>query len=273
MQLTSKTARRSSGRRASSPPAERTVGGEALRVVELTKWYGSVQALDRVGLAVAYGEVVALVGDNGAGKSTLINCIGGVLRPDEGTIHVDGHAIEMGSVRDANELGICTVHQDSTLADNLSAVENLFLGRELTRGFGPFRRVDAAGMRKRTQETIAGLGISTIADVGTRVGQLSGGQRQSVAVGRTMLDDFGIVLLDEPTTGLSVGACARVMDAVRALRARGAAVVIVSQNIDEVFDVADRIVVLHLGRLAAEFHRSDVTPEDVLAAVMGMTLR
>jgi ABC-type sugar transport system ATPase subunit len=273
VQLSAGTARRPSGRRASFSPAARPAGGEALRVTELTKWYGSVHALDGVGLTVKYGEVVALVGDNGAGKSSLINCIGGVVQPDEGEIHIDGRSATLKSAREASDLGICTVHQDSSLADNLSAVENLFLGRELTRGFGPFRRVDSAEMRRRTEETIAGLGISTIADVSTQVGQLSGGQRQSVAVGRTMLDEFGIVLLDEPTTGLSVGACARVMGTVRALRARGAAVLIVSQNIDEVFDVADRIVVLHLGRLTAQFRRADVTPEDVVAAVMGMTLR
>jgi ABC-type sugar transport system ATPase subunit len=247
-----------------------TAHGTAFSVSGLTKWYASVLALEGVSIHVDFGEVVALVGDNGAGKSSLINILAGVEQPDEGEIRVSGKPVEIGSARDAAALGICTVHQDFSLADNLSAVDNMFLGREMSVGRGPFRRADFAGMRRRTEEIIGSLGISTIADVGSSVGQLSGGQRQSVAVGRTMLTEFKIVLLDEPTTGLSVSACERVMAAVRRLRERGVGVLIVSQNIDEVFDIADRIVVLHLGRVSATFNKTETTPEEVVGAVMGV---
>ena len=247
-----------------------TPRGEALRVTDLTKWYASVLALDEASISVDFGETVALVGDNGAGKSSLINIVAGVEEPDGGEIRIAGEPVEIGSAREAAALGICTVHQDFSLADNLSAVDNMFLGREMSIGRGPFKHADFSGMRRRTEEIIGGLGISTIADVGSQVGQLSGGQRQSVAVGRTMLEEFRIVLLDEPTTGLSVSACDRVMATVRQLCERGAAVLIVSQNIDEVFDVADRIVVLHLGRVSATFDKAETTPEEVVGAVMGV---
>lgn len=252
------------------PPPSVLGGGVGLRIVGASKWYGGVHALDRVSLEVGPGEVLALVGDNGAGKSTLINLAAGVIQPDEGQIFVDGKQVALRSTQDANALGICTVHQDQTLADNLDVVENMFLGKELVRGIGPFRRVDFAAMRSRAEAVLQDLGISTISDIGAPVGNLSGGQRQSVAVGRTMLDQFPIVLLDEPTTGLGVAECQRVMALVRRLRAHGTATVIVSQNIDEVFEVADRIAVLHLGSLTAEFNRAETTPEEVVGAVMGM---
>ena len=255
---------------ASPPPPSALGGGAALRIVGVSKWYGGVHALDRVSLEVHPGEVLALVGDNGAGKSTLINLAAGVIQPDEGEFYVDGKQVVLRSTQDANGYGICTVHQDQTLADNLDVVENMFLGKELVRGVGPFRRVDFAAMRSAAVAVLDDLGISTIADIGAPVGNLSGGQRQSVAVGRTLLNRFPIVLLDEPTTGLGVAECQRVMALVQRLRAQRTATVIVSQNIDEVFEVADRIVVLHLGTLAAEFNRVDTTPEAVVGAVMGM---
>jgi ABC-type sugar transport system ATPase subunit len=260
-----------SGRRPGSPPPSTMLGGgEALRVAGVTKWYGGVQALDGVSLTVAHGEVVALVGDNGAGKSTLVNIVAGVIEADEGELYVEGQRASIGSANDAASYGISTVHQDQTLADNLSVVENLFLGRELLRGFGPFERVDFSSMRKRTNEVLSDLGISTISNSNAPVGQLSGGQRQSVAVGRVMLETYPVVMLDEPTAGLGVAECARVMDLVRRVRAQGTATLIVSQNIDEVFEVADRIVVLHLGRVGAVFNKTETTPEEVVGAVMGM---
>jgi ABC-type sugar transport system ATPase subunit len=269
--LIGRTARRPFGRRAAPPLAGATpAGGEALRVADVTKWYGSVHALDRVALTVNHGEIVALVGDNGAGKSTLVNIIAGVVQPDEGEFYVEGNRVSIASTDDCCRYGIRTVHQDQTLADNLDVVENLFLGQEMCKGVGPLQRMDYRSMKDRTREVLAELGISTIADINAPVGQMSGGQRQSVAVGRVLLETYPIVLLDEPTTGLGVAECQQVMGLVRHLKARGSATVIVSQNIDEVFEVADRIVVLHLGKVSAAFNRAETTPEEVVGAVMGM---
>ena len=258
-------------RRAAPPPLSATLGGAGqLRAEGITKWYGSVQALDGVSISAEPGEVVALVGDNGAGKSTLINIIAGAIAADAGTVFINDEPVTIASTEQAEGLGICCVHQEKTLADNLDVVENLFLGRELTRGFGPLRWVDFASMRYVSRSMLVQLGISTIADIRTAVGHLSGGQRQSVVVGRTLLREYPIVLLDEPTTGLGVAECRRVVDLVKRLRERGAATVIVSQNIDEVFEVADRIVVLHLGKVAGMFRKSATTPEAIVGAVMGI---
>jgi D-xylose transport system ATP-binding protein len=263
--------RRLLGRRpAPPPPSAQLGGGEALRVVDVTKWYGSIHALDSVTLSVLHGEVVALVGDNGAGKSTLINIIAGVARADQAEFYIEGSERSIGSTDDAAAYGIRTVHQDQSLADNLDVVENLFLGREKCRGLGPLERLDYRSMKERTRSVLAELGISTIADINAPVGLMSGGQRQSVAVGRVLLETYPIVLLDEPTTGLGVAECQKVMGLIRRLRAQGTATVIVSQNIDEVFEVADRIVVLHLGSVCASFNRAETTPEEVMGAVMGI---
>lgn len=268
--LSEDTGRRFLKRRPVSLSLEAGPSGEALRVSGVTKWFGGVQALSAVSMSVDHREVVALVGDNGAGKSTLVNVIAGVTPPDEGEIHVRGRRVAIRSTDDAASFGIRTVHQDQTLADNLDVVENLFLGRELCRGVGPLRRLDFSSMQKRTRAALSGLGITTISDIGGPVAQLSGGQRKTVAVARATLESYPIVLLDEPTAGLGVVECQRVMEMVLRLRGQGAAIVIVSQNIDEIFEVADRIVVLYLGRVAAVFRRSDTTPEAVVGAVMGM---
>lgn len=262
--------RRFSKRRPGPLPAEGLAGREALRLVGLTKWYGSVQALDRVSLSVAHGEVVALVGDNGAGKSTLVNIVAGAIRPDEGKLYVEGKPVDISSPDSARSFGIRTVYQEHKLADNLDVVENLFLGEERFRGARPFRWVDFKSMRRPTEKALAELGITTIADVSSLVGNLSGGQRQAVAVARATLGEHHIVLLDEPTTGLGVAACAQVIDMITRLRARGCAVLTVSQNIEEIFEIADRIAVLHLGKLAAVFDRQGTTPEAVVGAIMGM---
>jgi D-xylose transport system ATP-binding protein len=265
------TGRRLFGRRPGPPPPSAQLGGgEALRVVDVTKWYGSVQALDSATLSVQYGEVVALVGDNGAGKSTLINIIAGVVAADRAEFYVDGKRGSIGSTDDAAAYGIRTVHQDQTLADNLDVVENLFLGREKCRGIGPLERLDYRSMKDRTRSVLSELGISTIADINAPVGLMSGGQRQSIAVGRVLLETYPIVILDEPTTGLGVAECQRVMGLIRRLKAQRTATVIVSQNIDEVFEVADRIVVLHLGGVCAVFNKAETTPEEVMGAVMGI---
>jgi D-xylose transport system ATP-binding protein len=243
--------------------------GEALRVVSVSKAFGRVQALDRVTLSVDHGEVVALVGDNGAGKSTLVKIISGVIPSDEGEFYVQGERVVIPSPNDAINRGIHTIHQDLGLADNLDTVENLFLGRELFRGAGPLRRVDFASMRQRTIALLSDLGIGTIPDVGCPVAQLSGGQRQTVAVARATLNHCNIVLLDEPTASLGLRETRNVMELVLRLRQQRVGIVIISHNIRQVFELADRIAVLHLGRIAAVFRRADTTPEVVVKAIMG----
>ena len=242
---------------------------EALRVVDVCRSFGLVRALDHVSLNVNHGEVVALVGDNGAGKSTLVKIISGVIAADEGELYVHGEAVRIHSPNDAADRGIRTIHQDLALADNLDVVENLFLGRELCRGVGPLRWVDFAAMRQRTTAVLSELGIGTIPDIGAPVAQLSGGQRQTVAVARATLSNCSILLLDEPTASLGLKEARNVMELVLRLRGQGTGVVIISHNMRQVFEIADRIVVLHLGRVGAAFRTSDTTPEAVVRAIMG----
>jgi len=267
--------RKLQGRRSAAsatPVAERrpAPAGEALRIDGVSKAYGMVQALAGVTMDVAHGEVVALVGDNGSGKSTLVKIVSGVVPADEGAVVVHGERVTPRTPDEAAALGIATVHQDRSLADNLDVVENLFLGRELVRSLGPFRWIDPAAMRRSTRQALADLGLGTIKDIGTPVGFLSGGQRQTVVVARATSDGAAILLLDEPTTGLGVDESRRVMERITRLRDDGVAIVVVSQNIDEVFEVADRIVVLHLGQVAATYRKSETTPERVVSAIMGM---
>ena len=249
-------------------PASATAG-EALRVVNVTKAFGNVQALDGVGMSVAHGEVVALVGDNGAGKSTLVKIISGVISPDEGEIYVDGERSAIRSPHEASDHGIQAIHQDLALADNLNVVENLFLGRELSRALGPVRWVDFAAMKRRTSEALADLGVGMISDLGVPVSELSGGQRQTVAVARATLTNCAVLLLDEPTASLGLREARNVMELVARLRTQGTGIVIITHNIRQVFEAADRIVVLHLGKVGAVFQKSETTPAAVVKAIMG----
>jgi ABC-type sugar transport system ATPase subunit len=247
-----------------APPAS-----QALEVRSVCKAFGQVQALDEVSLTVNHGEVVALVGDNGAGKSTLVKIISGVLSPDQGELYIHGKKVAIHSPQDAVDQGIRTIFQDLALADNLDVSENLFLGREPTRGAGLWRRVDFGAMRSRTTEVLTELGIGTIPDVGAKVAQLSGGQRQTVAVARATLDNCAILLLDEPTASLGLREAHNVMQLVHRLRSQGTAIVVISHNMRQVFEVADRIVVLHVGRIGAAFNKTETTPERVVRAIMG----
>jgi D-xylose transport system ATP-binding protein len=244
-------------------------GAEALRVVGVKKAFGSVRALVGVDMSVNHGEVVALVGDNGAGKSTLVKIISGVIPRDEGELYVHGVRASVHSPNDAARLGIRTIHQDLGLADNLDTVENLFLGRQLYRGAGPFRRVDFGAMRQRTRSVLSELGIGTISDIDLPVSQLSGGQRQTVAVARATLDNCNVLLLDEPTASLGLREARHVMELVLRLRHQGGGIVIISHNIRQVFELADRIIVLRLGTVGAVFRQSETTPERVVKAIMG----
>jgi ABC-type sugar transport system ATPase subunit len=239
-----------------------------LRGIE--KRFGGVTALRGADLTVARGEVVALVGDNGAGKSTLIKTIAGALRPDAGSIEVEGRRVSLGTPHAASALGIATVYQDLALCENLDVVANLFLGGELgSRPFvGILRRLREPEMERRARETLAELGAS-VPDLRAPVAGLSGGQRQAIAVGRALLWGSKIVILDEPTAALGVRQTEQVLDLIRRLAARGQAVLFVSHGLPDVFAVSDRITVLRLGTNAGDFVTSETTAGEIVAAMTG----
>jgi D-xylose transport system ATP-binding protein len=244
-----------------------------LRLENATKRFGNVEALDGVDFEVRAGEVVALVGDNGAGKSTLVKVVSGIQPADEGEAFYDGERVQLGSPQDAADLGITTVYQDLALCDNLDVTANLFLGREEIVGgpAGPVRVLDGATMERRARELLDSLRVKTLKSVRTDVGSLSGGQRQSVAIARSLLGEPRIVMLDEPTAALGVEQTREVLALIRRLRERGLGVVVISHNLADVFEVADRIVVLRLGRLAATFDAGETSQEQVVAAITGAT--
>lgn len=241
-----------------------------LDMAGIAKRFGAVQALADVHFEVYPGEVVALVGDNGAGKSTLVKIIAGVYRADAGTVRFDGRPVEVHGPQDAARLGIATVYQDLALCDNLDVVANLFLGREdLAAGVGqPTRWLDEAHMEQQSVSLITSL-AAKIPSVRTPVAALSGGQRQTVAIARALLGAPKLVLLDEPTAALGVSQTEQVLELVHRLRDRGLGVVVISHNLANVFAVADRIIVLRLGRRTATFTTAESTSEDVVAAITG----
>jgi D-xylose transport system ATP-binding protein len=255
-----------SGVRAASPG-----NGPILEARGISKRFGAVEALTRVDFEVYSGEVVALVGDNGAGKSTLIKCIAGTHAPDEGRILFQGREVHMHSPSEATRLGIETVYQDLALCDNLDVVQNMFLGREqVSRVFPPIvETLSEIEMEKRSLEVLQTLSVTTISNVRERVAALSGGQRQSVAISRAAMWDSKLVILDEPTAALGVAQTEQVLALVRRLREHGLGVVVISHNLHEIFSVADRIIVLRLGRRVATFNHGASTPEDVVAAITG----
>jgi D-xylose transport system ATP-binding protein len=235
-----------------------------LQLKGIEKRFGAVQALNGVDFEVYSREVVALVGDNGAGKSTLIKVISGILIPDAGEISFDGKPVTFRGPRDAAALGIATVYQDLALADNLDVVNNLYLGREET--LGPFLNEEA--MEGRALKVLQDLAVK-IPHIRTAVASLSGGQRQSVAVARSVMWHARVVLLDEPTAALGVAQTRQVMDLILRLKEQGIGVVVISHNLAEVFEVADRITVLRLGRRVSDFKVKEATREQVVAAITG----
>ncbi len=248
-----------------------TAAGEPLlRVVGLTKSFGAVQVLRGVNFEAAAGEVTALLGDNGAGKSTLIKCVAGTHIPDGGRILLNDVPQQFRTPSDATRAGIETVYQDLALADNLDVVANLFLGREYTRTVIPglIRTIDEEAMELRAREALSTLRIN-IPSVRSLVAQLSGGQRQSIAVAKAVLWSPRVVILDEPTAALGVAQTRQVLDLILRLRERGLAVIVITHNMHDVFDVADRASVMRLGRRVARFTIKEVTPEDVVAAITG----
>ncbi len=228
------------------------------------KHFGAVRALTDVDFWVNEGEVVALVGDNGAGKSTLVKVLSGVHPPDAGTIEFDGETVEISSPADAQELGIATVFQDLALCDNLDVVANLWLGRELVEG----TRLDEVEMEQRAWALLRELSAK-ISSVRIPVASLSGGQRQTVAIARSLIGDPRVVILDEPTAALGVAQTAEVLNLIERLRERGHGVVLISHNMADVMAVADRVVVLRLGRNNGVYNIADVTTQTLIAAITG----
>jgi len=235
-----------------------------LELRSVSKRFGAVQALIDVDFGVCPGEVVALVGDNGAGKSTLVKVLAGIHGPDEGEIRWQGSPVRIDSPKRAAELGIATVYQDLALADNLDVVANLFIGREAVGHL----LLDEVTMEQRTGDLLGTLSVS-IPDLREEVGALSGGQRQSVAIARTLLGEPRVVLLDEPTAALGVPQTKQVLELIGSLRDRGLGVVVISHNLADVFQIADRIFVLRLGRPAADLRKDKTNEQAVVAAITG----
>jgi D-xylose transport system ATP-binding protein len=228
------------------------------------KSFGPVHVLQSVNFTAYSGEVTALVGDNGAGKSTMVKCIGGTYRVDAGELLFDGTPHVVNGPRDAAQLGVEIVYQDLALADNLDVVENMFLGREKTTRF---RTLDENEMEKLARQALTSLSVRTVRSVRQRVASLSGGQRQTVAIAKSVLWQSKIVILDEPTAALGVAQTEQVLDLVRRLAEQGVAVILVSHNMNDVMKVADSIGVLFLGRMAAQVRRADVTQTQVVELI------
>ncbi|KAA6213337.1 sugar ABC transporter ATP-binding protein [Streptomyces albofaciens JCM 4342] len=232
----------------------------------ISKRFGAVQALTDVELEIHPGEVVALVGDNGAGKSTLVKAIAGVGPADDGVIEWEGRPVTVDRPHTAQELGIATVYQDLALCDNLDVVGNLFLGREIVRA----GVLDEVEMERRSRELLATLAIR-IPSVRIPIASLSGGQRQTVAIARSLLGEPKVVILDEPTAALGVEQTAQVLDLVERLRERGLGVILISHNMADVKAVADRVAVLRLGRNNGTFEVRGTTQEEIISAITGAT--
>jgi D-xylose transport system ATP-binding protein len=234
-----------------------------LELRAITKTFGSVQALTDVDFEVRSGEVMALVGDNGAGKSTLIKCVAGTHGADSGEIVFEGKPVHIHGPKDAGRLGIEVVYQDLALCDNLDVVQNMYLGREVNR----LQILNEAAMEHSTSQTLKSLAVTTIKSVRQPVATLSGGQRQSVAVAKAVQWNSKLVILDEPTAALGVAQTEQVLALVRRLGEQGLGVVIISHNLHDVFETADRITVLRLGRNVGVFERRRTTQQAVVEAI------
>jgi len=234
----------------------------------ITKKFGEVVALEDVDFRLRRNEVMALAGDNGAGKSTLIKCLAGAHQPTSGTIHIDGERVDIGSPRQAKDLGIETTFQDLAVAGNLTVTKNIFLGRENVTGPNTmFGILDRGSMRKRAEELLADLEIGV--DVDTKVSNLSGGERQLVSISRTLLSDPKIVIMDEPTSALSVEGAERVLQLIERMQNQGISIILISHNLDYVQRAADRITVLHQGHSAGVIDKADVERADIVSRMVG----
>jgi D-xylose transport system ATP-binding protein len=245
-------------------PTATTEAAPTLETRGVSKSFGQVDALIEVDFEVRSGEVMALVGDNGAGKSTLIKCIAGTYSLDSGEVYFDGQRVSINGPKDAGRLGIEVVYQDLALCDNLDVVQNMYLGRETHDFLG---RLKEAPMEAKTAETLKSLRVTTISSIRQPVASLSGGQRQSVAIGRAVMWNSRVVILDEPTAALGVAQTEQVLELVRRLADQGLSVVLISHNLHDIFAVADRITVLRLGRNVAIYQRSQTTQQEVVQAI------
>ncbi|AZQ68223.1 sugar ABC transporter ATP-binding protein [Silicimonas algicola] len=238
-----------------------------LALDRITKSFGAIHALQGVDLEIQPGEAVGLMGDNGAGKSTLVKIIAGNFPPTSGHIAVEGREVVFDRPIDARAAGIEVVYQDLALANNLTAAENVFLGRELKKGWGPFRTLDKEAMIERSSELFAELKSETRPR--DLVQKMSGGQRQAVAIARTRLSDPKLVLMDEPTAAISVRQVAEVLNLIKRLKATGHAVILISHRMPDVFEVCDRIAVLRRGTKVADKATRDTSPEEITGLITG----
>ena len=236
----------------------------------IVKSFGKVQALRGANFTVHAGEVVALVGDNGAGKSTLVKTLVGVHPPDSGAILFEGEPVDIHTPQQARALGIETVYQDLALAAEIDPAANMFLGREIMRpgALGKLGFLDKAAMRKRSEDAFRDLGVR-IQDTAAPVANMSGGQRQGIAISRAVTWANKVVFMDEPTAALGVVQTRNVLEQIKRVREHGLSVVLISHNLPEIFEVADRIEVLRLGERVAQFQRGDVTMEEIVGAMTG----
>jgi simple sugar transport system ATP-binding protein len=239
-----------------------------LELRNVSRYFGSVIALQGVSMAVQAGEVHCLLGDNGAGKSTLIKILSGVHRPSDGEYLIDGKPAQLGSPRDALDRGIATVFQDLALVPLMSVTRNFFMGREITKGWGPFRRFDVDTADRIAREGLGRMGIR-VRDPGQAVGTMSGGERQCLAIARAIHFGARVLILDEPTAALGVKQSANVMRVVARARQQGLAVILITHNVHHAYPVADRFTLLNRGQSLGTFMKQDVSREEVLTMMAG----
>ncbi len=241
-----------------------------LQAVNLTKRFGGLTAVDQASLEVSPGEVIGLVGDNGAGKSTLIKMISGVYRPDDGEVFFEGRKVEFGSPRAARDLGIETIYQDLALAENLDVGSNIFLGREIKQRYlgGLVHTLNRPKMRAESASILDRLDIR-IPSLTQQIRNLSGGQRQAVAIARTIYWNAKLIIMDEPTAALGVAEQRKVLTLVRTMSSQGVPVIIISHNMQDVFAVSDRIIVMRRGKKVGELDARDTTPDEVVSLMVG----
>ena len=238
-----------------------------LRLKDVAKNFGAIEALKGIDLEIAPGEVVGLMGDNGAGKSTLVKIIAGNFPQSAGTIEMEGKVVDFHRPIDARQVGIEVVYQDLAIADNLTAADNVFLGRELKKGWGPFETLDKKAMIARSGELFEELKSETRPR--DLVRKMSGGQRQAVAIARTRLSQAKLVLMDEPTAAISVRQVAEVLNLIRRMKAQGVAIMLISHRMPDVFDVSDRIVVVRRGTKVADKVTANTSPEEITGLITG----
>ena len=239
-----------------------------LRVSNLGKSYGAVQALQDVSFTMRPGETIALVGDNGAGKSTLVKLLSGVVRPTSGSIEIMGRAVDLTSPDVARAAGIETVYQDLGLCNNLTVAENIFLGREEIVGWGPFSFLARSRMRERSRQALAGLSIN-VPSPDQNVAGLSGGQRQAVSIARSRRWESNLVLLDEPTAALGVQETAKAMEAVRQLQKNGVAIILITHSMPMAKEMSDRVIVLRRGKKVGDVRTAAVSGDDIVSLITG----